>query len=470
VLAEESDLATIYQRPVELLQRLVRFDTTNPPGNERACVEFIRDVLAAQGIASDLLARNPERPNLIARLPGRGEAPPLLLQGHVDVVPVAGQQWTHPPFAAEIADGCVWGCGTLDMKGGVAMMLAAILRAKAEGLTPAGDIIFCALADEENGGADGAEFLTTRHAERFAGVRYALGEFGAFTLYVGRQRCYPIMMAEKQAVAARATIRGQGGHAAFPLHGEATAKLARFLQRLDQRRLPVHITPVPRQMIKTLAGILPPTQGMLLRRLLNPPLTNRVLKLLGPFGSNFENVLHNTAVPTVIRGGAKNNVIPSEITVELDCRVLPGFTTEHLLAELHALAGDEVEFEVLSAHLTPLATPDMGLFETLAGIIKAADPEGTPLPYMLGAVTDGYFFAQLGIQCYGFLPMRLPQGWNLPTMAHAADERIPVEAMAFGANAMFEVLRRYSAPTSAGQWNRLPASATAHRHANGSRE
>ena len=443
MLAEDTDLTTIYQRPAELLRRLVRFDTTNPPGNERACVEFICDVLAAQGIASELLARDPERPNLIARLHGRGDAPPLLLQGHVDVVPVAGQQWTHAPFAAEIHDGCIWGRGTLDMKGGVAMMLAALLRAKAEGIVPAGDVVFCALVDEENGSADGSGFLTTQYADRFAGVRYALGEFGGFTFYAAGRRCYPIMVAEKQAVGVRVTIRGRGGHAAFPVRGEAAARLARFLRRLDRHRLPVHITPAPRQMIETLAGVLPRAQGMMLRRLLTPALTDHVLDLLGPLGANFDNLLHNTAVPTVIRGGEKNNVIPTEITVELDCRVLPGFTTEQLLAELRTLAGPEVELEVLRAHLNPAATPDMGLYEMLASILKDADPEGTPLPYMLGAVTDAYFFSQLGIQTYGFLPMRLPRGWSVPALAHAADERIPIEAMDFGANAIFEVLRHF---------------------------
>lgn len=445
MLDEDSDLATIYQRPAELLQRLVRFDTTNPPGNERACVEFIRDVLAARGIASELLARDPQRPNLIARLPGRGDAPPLLLQGHVDVVPVAGQQWTHPPFAAELHDGCIWGRGTLDMKGGVAMMLPALLRANAEGMVPAGDVVLCALVDEENGSAEGSGFLTTQHADRFAGIRYALGEFGGFTFYAAGRRCYPIMVAEKQAIGVRARVRGQGGHAAFPLRGEATARLARFLRRLDRRRLPVHITPVPRQMIETLAGVLPRTQGAVLRCLLTPALTDRVLDLLGPLGGSFDNLLHNTAVPTVIRGGEKDNVIPSEITVELDCRVLPGMTTERLLAELRALAGPEVELEVLRAHLNPVATPDMGLFDTLAGILKDADPEGTPLPYMLGAVTDAYFFSRLGIQTYGFLPMRLPPGWSFPTIIHAADERIPVEALEFGADAIFEALRRFGA-------------------------
>ena len=444
MLAEDTDLATMYQRPVELLRRLVRFDTTNPPGNERACVEFIRDVLAARGIESEMLARDPERPNLIARLPGQGEAPPLLLQGHVDVVPVAGQQWTHPPFAAEIHDGYIWGRGTLDMKGGVAMMLAALLRAHAEGMVPAGDVVFCALVDEEAGSADGSQFLTTWHAERFAGIRFALGEFGGFTFYAAGKRCYPIMVAEKQAIGVRATIRGRGGHAAYPVRGEATAKLARFLWRLDRRRLPVHITPAPRQMIEALAAVLPRTQGAVLRRLLTPALTNRVLDLLGPLGANFDPLLHNTAVPTVIRGGEKNNVIASEITVELDCRVLPGITTEQLLAELRMLAGPDVEFEILRAHLNPIAVPDMGLYDTLAGVLKDADPEGTPLPYMLGAVTDGYFFAQLGIQPYGFLPMRLPLGWSVPALAHAADERIPVEAVDFGTNAIFEVLRRYS--------------------------
>ena len=181
-----SSNASIHQNPDQLLQRLIQFDTTNPPGDEAECIAYIDQLLTAAGIETKMLARNPARPNLVARLPGRGEAPPLLLYGHVDVVTTANQDWSHPPFAAEIVSGYIWGRGALDMKSGVAMMIAALLRAKAQGLKPPGDVILAVVSDEEDGGDAGAKFLVQEHAALFEGVRYALGEFGGFSMYVHR--------------------------------------------------------------------------------------------------------------------------------------------------------------------------------------------------------------------------------------------------------------------------------------------
>lgn len=438
----DTDLATLYQRPAELARRLIQFDTTNPPGNEAACVTFIREALAAAGIESTLLARDPGRPNLIARLPGRGEAPPLLLQGHVDVVTTEHQDWTHPPFAGVVADGFLWGRGALDMKGGVAMLVAAFLRARAEGAALPGDVILCVLADEEAGGDYGARFLVERHPELFAGVRYALGELGGFSFALGGRRFYPIMVGEKQSCVVRATVRGPGGHGSLTLHGGAAAKLGRFLTRLDRRRLPVHVTPAARAMITALADALPFPTGLMLRRTLNPRLTDRVLDLLGERGALFDPLLHHTANATIVRGGEKNNVIPSEITVELDGRMLPGFSADDFLRELRALAGPDVAFEVVHHDPNP-AVPDLALFGTLADVLRGADPGGIPIPLLLAGVTDGRFFSRLGIQTYGFLPMRLPDGWNFTSLLHAADERIPLEALAFGADAIYQAMRRY---------------------------
>ncbi len=237
-----------YQHPEALLQRLIQFDTTNPPGQERDIIAFIQGLLQDAGIPTQILAKDPARPNLIARVPGRGEAPPLLLYGHVDVVTTAGQDWTYPPFEGRIVDGYVWGRGALDMKGGVAMMLAAVLRAQAEGYTPRGDILLVLLSDEEAGGSMGAQFLVEEHPDLFQGVRYAIGEFGGFSLYVGDKRFYPIQVTEKQICWTRLTIRGPAGHGSRPLRGGAMAKLGNILLKLDRNRLPVHITPVPRQM------------------------------------------------------------------------------------------------------------------------------------------------------------------------------------------------------------------------------
>lgn len=441
----EADALTIYQRPAELLKHLIRFDTTNPPGNEAACIGYIRDLLSAAGIEPSIVAIDPARPNLIARLRGRGDAPPLLLYGHVDVVTTEHQQWTYPPFEAVEADGFIWGRGTLDMKGGVAMMVAAFLRAHAEGMSSPGDVILTVVSDEEVGGVVGARYLVEQHAELFAGVRYAIGEFGGFTFYNAGQRFYPIMVAEKQSCAVRATVCGPGGHAAFRApRGNAVGKLARFLSRLERRRLPVHVTPITRLMVETLASASPRVQATMLRQLLKPAFTDRVLDLLGEQVETFDPLLHNTVNATIVRGGEKSNVIPSEVVIELDGRMLPGFTQEQMLAELRQFAGPDVEFEAIyPPEPGPSDTPDMGLFGALADILREGDPGGIPMPYMLAAVTDARFFARIGIQTYGFLPMRLPKGWSFTQLIHAADERIPVEAVAFGAEAIYEVLQRF---------------------------
>jgi acetylornithine deacetylase/succinyl-diaminopimelate desuccinylase-like protein len=428
--------------PVELLQRLIRFDTTNPPGNEQGCIAYLASLLGEAGLGCQTFARDPERPNLIARLPGRGEAPPLLFYGHVDVVTTAHQCWTVPPFEGRLVDGTVWGRGALDMKGGVAMMVAAVLRAQADGLTPAGDVILAVLSDEEAGGDVGARFLVEAHPEQFAGVRYAIGELGGFALTLRGRRFYPIQVAEKQLCWLRATVRGPGGHAALPLRGGAMAGLARVLDRLDRRRLPVHITPVPRMSLTAMAAHLPFPDGLLLRLLLNPRLTDRVLDLMGPLGRGFGPLLHNTVSPTIVQGGEKINVIPSRISLELDGRLLPGFGPDDVLAELRALLGPAVAFEVLRSEPGP-PEPDMGLFEALAGILNDADPTARALPLLLPAVTDARHFARLGIQTYGFLPMRLPPDFDFLTMIHAADERVPAEAVVFGTAAITELLRRY---------------------------
>jgi acetylornithine deacetylase/succinyl-diaminopimelate desuccinylase-like protein len=427
---------------VELLQRLIRFDTTNPPGNEAECVGYINGLLTQAGFETTLLALDPLRPNLLARLEGEGHATGLLLQGHVDVVSTANQEWTHPPFEGNVVDGCVWGRGALDMKGGVAMMLACFLRAKAEGLSPAGDVVLAILCDEEAGSANGASFLVKTHPEQFNGIRYAIGEFGGFPLRIGQRTLYPIGVAEKQCCWMRTWVRGPGGHGSLPMHGGAMAKLAKLLQQLDRHRLPVHVTPVVRQMLDAVSSALPFPSRAGLRLLTNPLLTDPVLHLMGAKGALFDPLLHNTVNATVVHGGDQVNVIPSAIEVQLDGRLLPGYRPDDLIAELRRLVGEEVEFEVIQ-YDEGLAEPDMGLFDTLGGILREADPDGVPFPLLLAAVTDGRFFSRLGIQPYGFTPMKLPADLNFVQTIHAADERIPVEALDFGCEAIYKALQRF---------------------------
>ena len=432
--------SSVYQRPAELLRRLIQFDTTNPPGNEGECITFINGLLTEAGIETTILGKTPERPNLIARLPGQGSASPLLLYGHVDVVTTENQQWQHPPFEGKVVDGFVWGRGALDMKGGVAMMLAAFLRAKYEDLKLPGDVILAIVSDEEAGGDYGSKYLVENHPDMFDGIRYAIGEFGGFTFYVGKQRFYPVMIAEKQICWLKATVRGPGGHGSLPVHDGAMAELSRLLQRLDKRRLPVHVTPVARLMIKTIASVSGGLKGLILGQLTNPLLTDRVVNILGESGRIFDSILHNTVSPTILQGSNKINVIPSKVTVELDGRLLPGYHPDDMIAELNRIISDDIEIEVVRHDPGP-TEPDMGLFDLLAGILRQADPDGIPLPFLLSGVTDARFFSQLGIQTYGFLPMALPEDFDFSQTIHAADERIPVEAIDFGANAIYELLQ-----------------------------
>jgi acetylornithine deacetylase/succinyl-diaminopimelate desuccinylase-like protein len=429
--------------PVEILQALIRFDTTNPPGNEAPCIHYIRDLLAAFGIEARILAKVAPRANLVARIRGRGAAPPLMLYGHADVVTTAHQTWTHPPFAGRLADGYVWGRGALDMKGGLAMMLTAVLDLVVHQREPAGDILLVILSDEENGGRLGAGFLVEDQPELFSDVRYALGEFGGHTSYIGPQRFYPIQIAEKQLCWMKATLRGPGGHGARPMRNGAMAGLGRMLSALDGRRLPVHVTPVARQMVETMAASLPGLRGAALRQLCRPRLTDPLLKLMGENGKTIEPLFRNTVNATIVRGGEKINVVPSEIEVDLDGRLLPGFGPEDFMAELRPIIGKHVALSVTQFE-PALARPDMRLFDFLAGVLKQIDPEGVPVPMLMPAFTDARYFARLGIQSYGFTPMKLPREFNFFETIHGADERIPVAALEFGAQAMREVLRRYA--------------------------
>ena len=426
-----------------LLQALIRFDTTNPPGNESACVSYVNALLQDAGCVTQIVSKSPERPNLIARLSGARAAPPLLLYGHLDVVPAADQPWMHPPFAGQVADGCLWGRGALDMKGGIAMMLAAFLRAKAENLPLPGDVILALVSDEEAGGVFGARFLVEEHSHLFQGVRYAIGEFGGFSMEMSGRRFYPIMVAEKQVCRLELTVRGQGGHGSLTSRDRALARLGQVLTRLDRGRLPVHITPASRMMLQSISSHLPFPRNLALRLLLCPPLSGFLSGLMGPAGNRLEPLLRNTVNATLVRGGEKVNVVPTQATLTLDGRLLPGCTPDDLLAELKPILGGLAEVRVLQ-HSPGPAHLDMGLFDTLAGIIREADPGGVAAPMLLPATTDARFFARLGIQTYGFLPMRLEPGLDFLGTVHGPDERIPIAALDFGAEAIYQLLGKFN--------------------------
>jgi acetylornithine deacetylase/succinyl-diaminopimelate desuccinylase-like protein len=224
--------------------------------------------------------------------------------------------------------------------------------------------------------------------------------------------------------------------------GGTMARLGRLLRDLDRNRLPIHVTPIVEEMIETIAAQLGPPRRQLVLSLLKPAVADRALPRLGPKMRPIEGLLRNTVNATIVHGGEKINVIPSEIDLELDGRLLPGFTPEDLIGELQAVVGDDVELELIRHDPGP-AEPDLALFDMLAGVLRELDPEGVPMPLLQGGVTDARFFAQLGIQTYGFIPMRLPDDFPILEIVHAADERIPVEALDFGTEAVSRALQRF---------------------------
>ena len=430
---------------VELLQQLIRFDTSNPPGRERECALWLKALFDDHQIENRVLHPDgsPNRCNVVARVPGRGDAPPLLLQGHTDVVSVHGQRWSLDPFGGEIADGCVWGRGAVDMKGGLTMMVHALLRARYSETPPPGDVILAAVADEELGGRQGAGFLVREHGGLFRGVKHAFGELGGFTVHVRGHRFYPIMVAEKHICRIRVTFVGQGGHGSQIHRDTAMGRAARALRRMERRHPPYRLVGATRAMLEGMSEVLPRRDAFALRMAMNPRSTGVMLGFMGEnVGRMLEPMFRDTVSPTIIEGGVQENAVPSEVQLLLDCRLLPGSTRADIVREVLTLVGEDAEVHVERYEDGPPAV-DMSLLPYLGGLLERADRGSKAIPYMVAGGTDAKWFHELGIDTYGFTPMRLPEGLDFMAMFHGPDERIPVDALEFGVGVMYDAVAGY---------------------------
>lgn len=444
-----TDWEAVQNEATGYLQALLRIDTTNPPGNEQAAAEYLAGILASEGIEPVVLSSAPGRSSLIARLPGRGERGPLLLQGHTDVVPADPSEWKLPPFSGAIADGCIWGRGALDMKGTVVMQLMAMLLAKRLGLRPAGDVIFAAVADEEMGGRMGAGWLVDNHPD-LVRAEFALGEVGGFSLYVGNSVFYPIQVTEKDGCGLTLTAHGASGHGSQPIRDGAMAVAGRVLERLTSQRLPLHILPIVERFIRALAQEQPELLG-----LLDPERSANVLAEMGVDGRMYEAITHNTAVPTIITSGSKSNVIPGSVTITIDGRTLPGQQAEDFVEEVRDVLRDELDHLTIEARSWSgqaaslfgsagvYEAPTDAFFDQLGGIVEELEPGARPVPYLVSGGTDARHFSRLGTTCYGFAPVRLRRDTAFWTLFHSADERIPSDGFLFGLKAVYRAVELY---------------------------
>jgi acetylornithine deacetylase/succinyl-diaminopimelate desuccinylase-like protein len=442
-LLEKVNWPLVLDESLELFRTLLRFDTTNPPGDEIEAARWLEELFRSEGIDVQVLESAPGRGNVVARLHGDGTGgDPILLSAHLDVVPADADRWTHPPFAAEIHDGFLWGRGTIDMKNMAAMEVTTMLLLHRLGADLKRDVIFAGVADEEAGCEFGSLYLARNHPELIRG-EYAISEIGGFTQHVGGVRFYPVQVAEKGMCWMTIRAEGTSGHGSLPASDNPIAKIARAAELLDAVRLPHHRTSVVDRFIRTLADHQPFPNSVILRSLLSPSLSDLVLDKIFPEESlvaTFDAALHNTATPTILRGGTKVNQVPNVAELQVDGRLLPGQTGEDLVREIRAVIG--VEYDIRIDRELPAVVGDAE--DPIAGLIKDIlerhDPGAIVVPTMIPGFTDAKAYDELGMKCWGFSPVKLPEGLRFAEMFHGVDERIPVEGYKFGVKALFELV------------------------------
>ncbi|HEY0641434.1 MAG TPA: M20/M25/M40 family metallo-hydrolase [Pseudonocardiaceae bacterium] len=430
---------------VALCAALIRFDTTNRGQGdcegEREAAEFVAAHLTGSGLEPVLLESAPRRSNVVVRVPGADRSlPAVLVQGHLDVVPAVAEDWTVPPFAGEIRDGYLWGRGAVDMKDLCAGTLSVLRHWSRAGLRPRRDVVVAFVADEEDNGDYGADWLVQHHAGLFDGCAAAIGESGGFT-FGGPDspvRLYPVGTAERGTLHLRLSATGRAGHASRPNPSNAVVAIVRTLERIASHEWPVHLTPAVAAYLRGAADALGVAAD-----LDDLSTVDELVAKLGRAGTLAAATVRISSTPTGLAAGGKVNVIPSTASALVDVRTLPG-TADEVLSVIDSMLEPTVERHILARRDAVAAPMDTPWFHAMADALRAEDPEAVVLPYCLGGGTDAKAFSSLGIACYGFAPLRAPLDpteYDYRAMAHGVDERIPLDGLRFGARVLDRFLR-----------------------------
>jgi len=434
---------SVREETTKYLQDLIRIDTTNPPGNEIQAAEYLAGVFKREGIAPTVLESAPGRGNIVARIKGDGRAAPLLLMAHIDVVPVEADKWQHPPFGGDIADGFLWGRGTLDTKELVAMELMLMLLLKREGKSLARDIIFMANADEEAGGRMGAGWMVEHHRDLIQ-AEYAINEGGGMSFDVLGKRFFTVQTGEKGTARFVMRARGRPGHAAQPHSDNAVVKLADAIQKIGAAEFPLHVTKTVHDFFQGIADNVDQEYRPGILALLDAKTHRDAIKGFDDGLRPMVNaMLHNTVTPTMLDAGTKINVIPSVAEAQCDTRLIPGQSKDDFLRELRAVIGKNMEIEIAdnyrmgreSDHHTPL-------FDTITRVLGRHEPKSSVLPYLVTGATDARWVTQLGTKVYGFCPM-IASTSELDRV-HAHNERISIDNLEFGTRVLYEVVTEFA--------------------------
>jgi acetylornithine deacetylase/succinyl-diaminopimelate desuccinylase-like protein len=429
-------VATLRDEAVGLLQDLLRLDTVNPPGNETVAAELLRGYLEDAGLACELYAREPERANVVARLPGRGDGPSLLLLCHTDTVIADPAEWSVSPWSGELREGCVWGRGALDMKGHVAAAAVAIATLAREGFEPAGDLVFAATADEEVGVDVGLSWLCRAHPDAVR-TDYCVNEGGGDRAVVDGRAVYLCTTAEKMSAPFRLRVHGRSGHASMPaIADNALVRAAQLIERVaDVREAP---------------RLLPETEAFfaLLGEAPGPDELEQAVAALPPaLRAQVEPIVGLAISPTIISASTSVNVIPGLCEVICDCRLLPGETPADVEPLIRGALGDdgyELEWlEAIGGTRSELRTP---LWDAAESFVAAEDPGARLVPVVSPGFTDSHFLREaFGTVAYGFFPMRTMNPELAAQLVHSADERIAVEDLELGTRFLLHVARTLGA-------------------------
>jgi acetylornithine deacetylase/succinyl-diaminopimelate desuccinylase-like protein len=415
---------SLRQEATALLQELIRVDTVNPPGNETGAAELLRDYLGDNGVESELYANVPERANLVARIPGNGGGPRLILLSHTDTVLADPAEWALDPWSGELREGQVWGRGALDMKGQVVASAVTIASLAREGFEPGGDLIFAACADEEVGAGFGLQWLCQAYPEAVR-AEYCMNEGGGDRLVLGGRVFYACSTAEKMSAPFRIRVRGRSGHASRPgIADNALVKAAPLVERLGGFLDEPEVGPEVEAFLRAVCGEVPtPERAVEAARAVHPLAGDLVEPLLG-----------TTMSPTKIVASQKRNVIPARCDITVDCRILPGHTQAEVEAQVRELLGEanyELEWiEAQGGTRSPIETP---LWDVVESFVAEVEPEATVVPFLLSGFTDSHWMREaFGTVAYGFFPMRTMEPEVAARLIHSADERIEVEDLELG--------------------------------------
>ena len=417
---------------VQLCRSLIQIDSSNPTSNERKAAEWVGLQLSDAGLQPEIFESSPGRASVVARWSGTDpKRDPLLIHGHLDVVPANADDWQVDPFAAEIRDGCVWGRGAVDMKDMDAMVLAVLRDWVRQGKRPPRDIVLAFVADEEAGGLYGAHFLVDRHRELFEGCTEAVSEVGGYSMTIGGQRLYAIQTAEKGIAWLRLVAKGRAGHGSMLNDDNAVTTLAEAVARVGRHSFPIELSDTVKQFLREICDALdiPFAEDDI----------ESVLDKLGPLAKMIGATVRHTVNPTMLDAGYKQNVIPGEAHAYLDGRFLPGGEDE-FMAEIARLVGPEVAVEIVQRQIALETGFDGDLVAAMTAAILAEDPDGRVVPYCMSGGTDAKAFSELGIRGFGFSPLRLPPDLDFMGLFHGIDERVPIDGLHFGVRALSRFL------------------------------